>query len=263
MSNKKIIRQPNPQNYEGLPPDLFPRAIREGELRRGPVSTERAKRDEPAGYLGEAIFLSRNFVGQTITVTTSPTLLIKESYDWPYIILNPSRSIGLTSSVTALASGVVSNGATTSSFAVSGVNQVHLIADVTAIGGAASWDVYSQILDPVSGNWADTQIVFTLTATGTTYAFPNKFGVGTDMRFRFDRTAGAGTITVSIGTILKEGTGGNNAGLAQVVYLGGPGVSTVSGFPLLEGTYQPFVVGENVELYGVANTNIDIRLFKL
>jgi hypothetical protein len=212
--------------------------------------------------MGDAIYLTRNLVGQTVTVGTTPTLLIRSSYAWPFMVLNPSRSLGLTTVVTGF-SGTATDGDVTAGIGVAGFEQVHLHLNVTD-AGASTYTITTQTYDAVSLQWIDSQDVFTgVSAIGSQYADIGSLGVATDLRFKFTRTVGVGNITCSIGVVLKNGIGGSSAGLAQTVFLGGPNVTTVSGFPLLEGNRQTFIIGENVELWGVAYTNIDVRIFML
>jgi hypothetical protein len=251
-------------DYTHLPPDLWPRRIHVGRVTEKTLSMEEAvsRREAPPG-MGNAIYLTRNLVSRPVTITTSPTLILRSGYAWPYIILNPSTSVGLTTTVTGY-SGTASNGDTSSSVGVAGFQQAHMLLNVTGITGGDSWDIYLQAYDSINSIWADSQALFTgITATGSHYAFPDAFGIGTDIRFRFDRTAGAGNLTCTIGIILKNGVGGTIAGLSQAIYLGGPGVTTVSGYPLLEGEDLRLIINEGVELYGIAETNITIRVFEL
>lgn len=264
----------NPNNIYGLPPDLWPKHIIQGgsvgqrALADAARLSEAVDRTPEIPYPGYAIFVSRGLIGRVVAVGTVPVLLVSEPYTTPTLILNPSQSVGLTTTVTGW-SGVAVNGQLTPSFGVSGFETVHLHLNVTAIGGADAWDIYAQTFDSISGQWMDSQVVFAGVTTASValdpnvYAYPGTFGIATDMRFRFVQTAGVANITCSIGATLKLGAGGSSAGLAQVVYLGGAGVSTVSGYPLLEGQSQVFVIGENVELWAVAATTINIRMFTL
>lgn len=251
------------EKYRYLPPDLFRRRINMGEVTNIPAAGEIVSRDIAPPSMGDAIYLSRNLLGQTIAIGTTPTLILQSTYAWPYLLLNPSTSVGLTTSVTGF-NGIANDTDTTVSFGVSGFDEIHLTLNVTAVAALATWDIYAQTFDSISATWVRSQAVFIgIGATGGYYAFPGSFGVGTDLRFEFVRTAGAGTLTCSIGVIMKGGTGGSSAGLAQVAYLGGPNVTTTSGFPLLEGQRQAFIVGEGVELWGIAPSAINIRLFQL
>jgi hypothetical protein len=258
-------------NYRHLPPDLWPRSINVGgEVNRmtpignvSKISEQAGVREYPTAGLGEGIVLTRNLIGQAFTIGTAPVRLVQASYQWPYLVLNPTTSVGLTTSVTGF-NGTATNGATSTAVGVSGFDEIHLILNVTGITGGDSWDIYLQAFDPINSLWVDSQAVFTgIIATGTSYSFPGSFGVATDIRFRFDRTVGVGNLTCTITEILKNGIGGSLAGLSQAVYLGGPNVTTVSGFPLLEGQKQTFVISEGVELWAVAATTITIRVFQL
>ncbi len=253
---------PNDNDLRDLPPDLWPRFPREGPYKRDLDAP--ADRGVAPPQIGNAIYLSRSLIGQTIVVGTTPVLLVRSTVLWPWIVLNPSQSVGLTSSVTGF-SGTASTGDLTApGIGVAGFESAHLHLNVTAMTGGALWDIYAQTFDSISGVWMDSQAVFTnIAATGSYYAFPNTFGIATDLRFRYVRTAGAGTLTNSIGVALKVGSGGSSTGLAQVIYVGGEGVTTVSGFPILEGTSLTFVIEEGVELWAVAATTLNARLFML
>ncbi|HDK42888.1 MAG TPA: hypothetical protein ENG87_05895 [Candidatus Pacearchaeota archaeon] len=262
--------------YRDLPPDLWPRIAEDKGssvlkpslperrfVRSLPTTVNKANRESPSRLnTGNSMYLTRNLVGRVVSVGTDPVLLIDSPYTHPYMILNPSTSVGLTTTVTGY-SGIASNNDVSSSFGVSGFRSVHLTLDVTSIDAATTWDIYAQSYDSISGKWADTQIVFSISSTGTSYAFIDSLGVGTDIRFKFVRTAGTGTLTNSIGCILKNGIGGSSAGLAQSVYIGGPGISTSSGYPILEGQEKIFTIEESVQLWAVANVTINIHIFQL
>ena len=261
--NREDVMYDEFNRFKDLPPDLYPRRAGLGGPSGAGFPDSNVNRDSPPKYLGDAIYLTRNLVGQSITITTAPTLIIRSTYAWPYLLLNPSTTVGLTTAVTGF-NGIATNGMFTTSFGVSGFNQVHLTLNVTGITPGDTWDIYAQTYDSISATWVRSQAVFAaIAATGGSYSYVGTFGIATDLRFEFVRTVGAGNLTCSIGVALKEGTGGSSAGLAQVVYIGGPGVTSVSGFPLLEGQKQSFVIGEGVELWGVSTSTINIRLFTL
>lgn len=246
--------------YRDLPPDLWPRiprALPSGY--GGPVD-----RSVPPSYMGDAIYLSRSLMGRVFTITTTPTLLIDASYAWPYLVLNPTKTVGLSTTVTGFSGTVAAAGnsqTTPGSIGVSGFYSVHYHLNVTAVTG--TWDIVAQSYDSISLQWMDTQTIFAgIAATGQYYASVGTFGLATDLAFRWNPTA-AGSLTFSLAAVLKGGLGGSSAGLAQVAYLGGPGVTTDTGYPLLEGQKQGFIVGENVQLWAVAGTNLDIRVFML
>jgi hypothetical protein len=57
---------------------------------------------------------------------------------------------------------------------------------------------------------------------------------------------------------------GTSAGATQTIFVGGAGVSPVSGYPLLAGQEKPFYLEENVKLYAVTSgANLDMNIFEL
>lgn len=250
------------ERYSDLPPDLWPRVAQEGVSRYGQPGE--VVRYQAPPYMGDAIYLTRNLQGRTFTVGTTPILLIDSTFAWPYLILNPSKTTGLTTTVTGFSGTVNAAGnsqTTPGPIGVSGFYAAHFQLDVTAVTG--TWDIIQQSYDSISAKWFDVQTIYAgVASTGSYYASVGTMGIGTDLAFRWNPTA-AGSLTFSLSVILKGGLGGSSAGLAQVVYLGGQGVTTTSGYPLLEGHKQAFIVPEGVQLWAVAGTNVDIRVFML
>ncbi len=248
------------RQYAGLSPDLWPRIPREGPY--GMPSGVNRQQAQP--YMGDAIYLTRNLQGRTITVGTTPVMLVDSAFAWPYLVLNPSKTTGLTTTVTGFSGTVNAAGnsqTTPGSIGVSGFYAAHFQLDVTAVTG--TWDIIQQSYDSISAKWFDVQTIYAgVTAIGSYYTSVGTMGITTDLAFRWNPTV-AGSLTFSLAAVLKGGLGGSSVGLAQVVYLGGNGVTTTSGFPLLEGQKQAFIVPEGVQLLGVSGTNIDIRVFML
>jgi hypothetical protein len=244
-------------------PDLKPRAPWNGE----PVNQSLAGQQVPGGgdllISDSSILIDRNFQAFTITVGVTPTLLIQNSFAASYMILNPASIIGLTTSSigTSLKTTAVAGNSQTASIAVAGFKEAHVYVDITAITG--TWSIFAQTYDPVSNKWFDSQaLVNGATSTGSIYGFLGSFGMATDMAFRWNPDA-AGSMTFTIGVVLKEGMGGSNTGIAQAAFLGGANVTTSIGYPLLEGQKEYFTVDENIGLYGIANQPIPLRLFKV
>lgn len=221
--------------------------------------------DDASRYYGNAIYLGSTFVGESILIGTTPTLIKRSSYPTPYLLLNPSQSVGISQTVTAFNGTVVASGNSQGNpVGVAGYNNAHIFLNVTAITPASTWDFYAQVYDPVSLSWVDSQaIAIGVGAVGTTYQFVGSFGVATDMAFRWVQNTPLSSITFTIGVTLKDGLGGTAGGLTQTIYLGGAGVSLASGYPLLAGSKEVFIIGENVELYGIAATNLELRIFRL
>jgi hypothetical protein len=222
-------------------------------------------REAPPPWSEAAIYIGKTIQSRVISVGTTPVSILKPPRSWPYLIVNANRAIGQASRVTALASTAIAAAYTTQSnyVDVAAFSECHIHLDITALA-AGTWDIYAQSYDSVSGTWFDTQRVFaglTLT-TDEGYAMIGPNGLGERLAFRFDPVV-AGTITCSIGLVLKAGYGSQLTGFSKVVYLGGPGVSTTNGFPLIPGEYQTLVVGENVEVWGVSESTTEIRIFEL
>ncbi len=240
---------------------LEPKIVYVGEGRGDPnVPVDRGS---PPSFMGDAIYLSRGFQGRTVTINTTPVLIQRSTFAHPYMILNPSRSVGLTNSFLISSGTKVAAGNTQA--APSGVANfmgLHFFLDVTAVSG--TWDFFHQARDPGSGNFADIQTIFAgLTATGTYYAFVGALGVPVDIAVRWNPTI-AGSITFTLTGVLKEGTIGSAGGLSQTVYLGADqNVAVGFGFPILEGQKYTFVLGENIELWGVAEVSVTVNVFEL
>jgi len=253
---------------KNLPPDLWPRTIQRGEGRRG--SPEFKDRSVPPPY--ETTFIGRAFQGSKYMVTTTPQRLLSSNFAWPYMILNPSRLNDLTISAELTSGTFTADGNTqTSPIPVAGYLNMHLFLDITALTG--TWDFYAQAKDPVSGNWADTQLLtgFSgLAAIGTYYAAIGQYGVALESAIRWVETA-AGSITFTMGYVLKDGAGGasvsgETGAVEQTIYLGSiQDVNSESGFPLLEGQYHSFIIGEGVDLWAVSlvTDGVETRVFKL
>jgi len=247
-------------DWKRIPPDLWPRILKE----LGVVPEDVVRRDRPPQpYLGIGIYLGKGFQGRRILVTTTPTLIIPAGPAYPYMILNPTRTVGLTTSG-LLYSGTVNAAGNTQDnpLGVANYLNLHLFLNVTAVSG--TWDFISQVYDPVSLNWADSQTVFSsINSTGTYYGFIGQLGVATDFAIRWDPTA-AGSITFSLSYSLKEGTIGSSTGLSQTIFIGSNnGVTPDSGYPILEGQKEVFVVGENVEIWAVSYVNLYVNIFQL
>lgn len=262
---------------ENLPIDLQPRSItvptgRYGAAGAGGFGYPNNLNDQllsqiadDAHILAATNVLDKGLLATVVTVTTEPTLLIRSQYLRGYIILNPATIVGTTSTGTVLASASRSSTGNTQADVLSVANyrDLHLFLDVTAVPGAgATLDIFSQALDPLSAKWADIQNIFpAITATGTYYANVGSLGLTTDFAIRW--SISSGNFTFSIGFVLKEGLPGTSNGLSNTVYLGNSGVTTTAGFPLLEGQSRGWYLRENTELWAIAGSTLELRVFAL
>jgi len=133
---------------------------------------------------------------------------------------------------------------------------------ITAIAG--TYDFYLQVRDPQTNTWIDAQVIYAaMAATGSFYALVGGFGVPVDIAVRWDMTA-AGAMTFSLGYTLKEGTAGSGSGLSQTIYIGPDrDVNVTCGYPIMEGAQQTFIVGDNTDVWGIAEVETPIRIFQL
>lgn len=213
--------------------------------------------------LGDILFLSKGFMSYNVVVGTTPTRVIDRlTYVSPYLIVNPSRYLGLTSITTLINGTITANYNTQSSLlATSAFQTCHLHLNVTAVTG--SWEFISQSYDSVSATWADVEVIFPdIIATGSRYFLLNQTGVASNLAIKVNELS-SGSITCTLVATLKGGSGIGDTSFSQIIYLGNSSLTTSSGFPLLPGDRQPIVVGENVELYGIAENNLNLRILKL
>ena len=262
--------------YDLIPIDLHPRIVR--EYTRGPNGqlipaggTGMTPMDQylqqianDTNQIASTLVLSRGLLGRVVTVTATPQRIVRADYLRGYIFLNPNTTTGVTTAGTALASESRSGTNNSSAIGVANFLEGHFWLDVTtAPGGSDDITIRLQALDPVSLNYADVQDLFIVTATGTSYAATGQIGLGTDFRISAI-VSGAASATFSVGFVLKSGLIGTSAGVSQTIYLGGSsGVSTVAGFPLLNGKDRAFYLKETVELWAVAEASIPMRIFEL
>jgi len=207
------------------------------------------------------------FTARPVTITTTPTQIVDGKFARGYIFLNPTPVNSLTGSGAVLASTAVaalgSGNTQANPLGVASFLNLTLFLNITA--GTSTITINAQSQDPVSLNWVTTQTPFNLVSgVGTYYASLGALGV--DTSFAISYTAGAGTgVTFSVGYVLKNGLPGGTTGVSNAVFLGNGGVTTTSGFPLLEGQTRTFYFRPNVRLFGVSNaaSGVTISVFEL
>jgi len=221
-----------------------------------------SQRDRFKGYLGNAIYLSRTFLGEAVLVGTNPTLIKQTSQAQPYLVLNPAKALGITNTVIGFNGTVSASGNSESNpIGVASYLNAQVFINITAVTG--TWDIGTQALDPTSGLWVNTQTLLAAQgATGDFYFNLGTQGIATDLAFFWVMDT-PGSLTMTITVVLKEGSGGSALGFSQTIFIGSAGVSTVSGYPLLEGTSQNFIFGENMQVWAIALVPLVINLFQL
>lgn len=262
-------------DVHGLPPDLWPFNIKQyGRLTGGMASSRfgvnelLARIANDTRMISSTLVLDRGLLGRVVTVGTTPVLLADAQFLRGYIFMNPAQVVGTTAVGTILtaASRTAAGNTQSDSIGVANYRDLHLFLDVTAVSGTAPvLTVMGQALDPLTLNWADSQAIWTgINATGTYYANIGSLGLASDFALRWTIGGSATpTFAFSVGFVIKEGLPGTGAGVGKTIYLGGPGVTTQSGFPLLEGQQKAFFMRENTELYAVAGASLEMRVFEL
>jgi len=273
----ELSNGPQSLPYDAMPVDLLPRMIEEyvrnsdGSISSAnvPMSLSEellSKIKGDTGIISSTMVLSRGLIGRNITVTTTPQMVIDAQFLRGYILLNPNELTGATAAGTLLASA--SHGAATAdptgnsgTLGVANYLEGHFFVSVSAVSGGALVTVTLQALDPTSGAWFDVQALVSGVGVSNTYAFVGSVGTATDIRVSW--SVPAGDATFSVGYVLKNGLIGTSSGISQTIYIGGPEVSVVSGFPLLNGQSERFFLKENVQLWAVANATLPMKIFEL
>lgn len=268
---------PSSLPYDLVPIDLHPRVIR--EYTRGPNGQlipagsditltptdqylQQIARD--TGNIASTLVLDRGLLGRVMIITTTPQRVVRADYLRGYIFLNPNDTTGVTVAGTVLASASRSGTNNSAAIGVANFLEGHFWMDLTvAPGGSDTVTIRLQALDPVSLNYADVQDLFIESGVATYYSATGQLGLGTDFRIQ-TIVSGSASATFSIGYALKSGLIGTSAGVSQTIFLGGSsGVSTVAGYPLLNGKERAFFLKENVELWAVASASVPMRIFEL
>ncbi len=275
FDTSELMNGPKSLEYPDIPIDMYPRIVENyqrnpdgslspvGDGTQDPMGGLLSRIANDTGVLASTAILRRGLLGRTVTVTTVPELIINAEYLRGYIILNPNELAGATSAGTLLASAARTLTGTSAALGVANFISAHYYLDITAIVGGGNLTITLETLDPVTGNWATSQVIFSaIAATGTYYAYVGEQGTATDARISYSVSVGS-TITFSVGFVLKNGLIGTSSGISQTIYLGGPGVTTTSGFPLLNGQNQRFFLQENLQLWAVANATLPLKIFEL
>lgn len=274
--DREFNHGPQPLHERDVPIDLRSRYIRHD----GPGGAGVGPDGQP-GYqdfsqlmrdvhgIAGTFIIRRGLIGRVETITSLSRLIIdqKEYGGRGYLLLNPAGVVGLTAQGTVFSAGTNLVGATTLASGAIGVanfNTARFTVKAVFNAGAGPVTFDLQTLDPVDGvTWITTQTIFSLVATGNSYANVGTLGIDVDARI-FVTVPAATTITFDMGFVLKDGLEGTSAGATQTIFLGGAGVSPVSGYPLLAGKERPFYFEENVTLFAVTSgPSLDMNIFEL
>jgi hypothetical protein len=239
-----------------------------GDLENDPIKTVRKKdsritaRDDQADFGTDGFYISRDMMGEVITIGTTPTLIKQPSYAQKFLMLNPHNSQPIVATgLTPITAGAAGN-SIVNPVKVGGSEVVHIFLNVTAITAADLWNFDMLSYDSLSGGWADVLQAFANIGAVGTYGITTTIGIADSIAFSWNPpVAPGGTVTFSI-NIVKQGAS-ENVDLSDAIFIGGSGVTTISGYPIPKGHEKKFVLGEGVALYGIAYANTDIRLFRV
>jgi len=264
---------PKPLPLKDVPIDIRPRRIRHsGISASGEVPQLPGGGNDLSGLIKDVhsiagtVVLRRGLIGRVELITSTPRLIISQQEDEGrgYLLLNPAGVVGLTAKGTLVASTALV-GATTlqsASLGVANYKTGKLFTGMTFSAGVGPVTVDIQTLDPVTGLWFISQTL-SFAATENRYTDFGTLGIDTDLSVLVTVPAGT-TVTLTVGFVLKDGLDGTSTGVTQTIFMGGPGVSTVAGYPLLSGKERPFYLMENVQLYAVtAGPSLNMNIFEL
>jgi hypothetical protein len=271
---------PSPLPYSEIPPDLLPKYIKEygsGGGSSGAPGGGGGSGQNSFGDLGQigkdvhsiagTLSLNRGLLGRLVTVTGTPQLIInaQDPGGRGYLLLNPAGTLGLTASGTLISSqtAVGATTVTSGSLGVANYNTARFFIEAVFNVGAGPVTFDLQTRNPVTGTYITSQTIASLSATGNLYASVGQLGVDTDLRMFVTVPAGT-TITFSVGFVTKDGLEGTSTGVAQTIFIGGPGVASQSGYPILSGKERSFYLNENVQLYAVTGgPSLNLNIFEL
>lgn len=275
--DKEFNYGPTPLEIREVPIDIRERYIHHdkgGEAEAGtlPNGSPNGSQDlsgliDDVHAIAGTLVLRRGLLGRVVTITSTPQLIInqQERGGRGYLLLNPAGVVGLTAKGTLVASTALVGATTLQSGALGVANYKtgKLFINATFSVGAGPVTIDIQTLDPITGTvWFISQTL-TMTATGTLYADLGTLGVDTDLSVLITVPVGT-TITIAIGFVLKDGLDGTSAGVTQTIFMGGAGVSSTAGYPLLSGKERPFYLMENVQLWAVtAGPSLAMNVFEL
>ena len=259
---------PQPLPLSEIPPDLMPKYIREqsGMGGRGGGASDLNQLVRDVHSIAGTLVLNRGLLGRVITITSVPQLIINSlnPEGRGYLLLNPAGVVGLTAVGTLISSNVAVGATTVTSGSLGVANYKTArfwIEAVLAGAGPVTFDL--QTKNPVTGTYLTSQTIASLVATGNIYASVGSLGIDTDLQMLVTVPAGT-TCTFSVGFCLKDGLEGTSAGIAQTIFIGGPGVASQSGYPILSGKEKAFYFNENVQLYAVTGgPSLNMNIFEL
>lgn len=272
MNNRRIIRhsyygEVENDNKAPLPGGLAPKVLYD-DIRKLSVDPKIQEEVERLNYirrimensdtLVSTLVIDRGFIGRAFNIGITPQSIIQSKFLKGYILINPTASAGLTTFATLLSSALRLAGASGNTqsvpIGVANFKNASLFLNISAQVLTPTIQIDVQTQDPLSGNWATSQsdIFGSPSAVGAYYANIGSLGIDRSFAIAFTVTGGTSS-TFSLAIVLKDGLPGSSSGLNNTIYLGSAGVTSVSGFPLLEGNTEKFFLKPNAELFAVSD----------
>jgi hypothetical protein len=275
QADQELEYGPEPLPIRDVPIDIRGRIIQryEGGAGVGVPGTLPNGSQDLTGLISDVhsiagtLVLRRGLIGRVVTVLSTPTLVLnqQEVGGRGYLFLNPAGVVGLTAKGTLVSSTTLIGATTlqTASLGVANYKTLKLFINATFVAGAGPVTFDLETLDPVTGTVQFISQTLSMVATGQLYADLGTLGVDTDFSILVTVPGGT-TITFTVGFVLKDGLDGTSAGVAQTIFLGQAGVSTVAGYPILSGKERSFYIMENVQIYAVtAGPSLNLNVFEL
>lgn len=273
----------NPLDIYDVPVDLRPRPVAGGgaagdnsvlsrsgnyDVKPMPVSPVVFGMAKDIRSLASMSILNRGLIGRSVVVGSSPAPIIECKEERGYLILNPSQVGG-----TSVVSGTIFNNLSisdissypivSSAVACDPYNEIAFFLNIT-VSGSAELDFRLESNGLLTG-FVDVMSIFSVNESGSYY---NKIGTaGVDELFRvsiYNITASPFSAVVDLSFTMKGSGGLSTSGTS--VFIGGPGVSSESGYPILPGMEKSFFIKENVILYAttaVGASPVAVKIFEI
>jgi len=264
-------------NRPFIPPDIRYRRLNESEGEGGGSGQQDPPYIGPGGefasspnQMAEDIHrlvslrtITTGITSRSVTITSQPTLIVRAPRDRAYTIINPTPSIGLTSSGLFIATNLAGAGNSQGApLGVSNYDTLHLYLNIANAVGL-TLNIIAQTISPINSVWIDVQdlVPAGINSNADVYFNLGNFGITTQFALRWTIV---GTCTLTAGFVLKGGLGGSSTGTANTVFLGNSGVNVQAGYPILEGQFRDFYMMENAELWGVVSSaSVKVNVIEL
>ncbi|MEM0272917.1 MAG: hypothetical protein QW514_10290 [Thermoprotei archaeon] len=274
----------HPLDIDDVPIDLRPRPIRGGSYRPDDVGggsgfSQAMYRGDPIARsiardirsIASTQIINRGLIGRSILVGSSPVPIVEAREGRGYLILNPTQAGGTSTVSGVLASSITIDDTLTYPVVLTQVgceafNQIAFFLGLSNIVGSPDFDFVLQSNGLLTG-FIDAVTVFNVTASSPATVYNKVETNGIDETFRiaiYSNAAPPFSVTFDLSYVMKGAGGISTSG--STVFIGGPGVSSESGYPILPGVEKSFFIKENVSLYAVTAVGaspISVKVFEI